>query len=324
MTDQRDRVTTLCHEIVGALPLVHLTFFDGIGIASEALRRINDNVLLTLSWEIDTHCIQFLSQKFSSVPKGDVAKFDIEQVAQHIDATVQGRQYVMVITAGPPCPDFSSIRENPKGTDGNSGWLFKHMLGVEHQLRKRFRDIPIETVSENVVPHPAVRENLLELNTPLAMAPVVLDASDSGLMHRKRLWWTTIPWNHIEEKLPRLTPWSLTWNIDDGWNRLHNPVAADLQQPIIKNGYSLPHCLQNNKKLFHCLTTPATSMYGRTQPRQIGSRTTSPEASNRWEQDHRRDPPWLREPVPRDPSSPRHRRVFGNSSRDSRYITRRL
>ena len=197
---------------------------------------------------------------------GDVAKFDIEQVAQHIDATVQGRQYVMVITAGPPCPDFSSIRENPKNTDGNSGWLFKHMLGVENQLRRRFRDIPIETVFENVVRHPAVRENLLEVTTPLAMAPIVSDASDSGLMHRKRLWWTTIPWNHIEEKLPRLTPWSLTWNIDDGWSRLHKPVAADLQQPIIHDGYSLPHCLQNDKKLFHCLTTPTTSMYGRTQP----------------------------------------------------------
>ena len=31
--------------------------------------------------------------------------------------------------AGPPCPDFSSIRDNPKGTEGTSGWLFKHMLG---------------------------------------------------------------------------------------------------------------------------------------------------------------------------------------------------
>ena len=210
------------------LPLVHLNFFDDIGIAYEVLRRINDNILLTLSWEIDTDYIQFVTQKFSSVPIRDVANFDIEQVAQHIDSTVQGRQYVMVITACPPYPDFSSIRENPRGTDGNSGWLFKHTLGVEHQFHKRFRDIPIETVFENVVPHPAVRENLLELTTPLAMAPIVLDASDSGLMHHQRLWWTTIPWNHIEEKLPKLTPRSLTWTIDNGWNRLHNPVAADL------------------------------------------------------------------------------------------------
>ena len=282
MTDQN---------VIGSLRW-DLSFFDGIGGASEALRRINNNVLLTLNWDMDTDCTQFVTQKFSSVPMGDVAKSDIEQVAQRIDVAVQGRQYVMVITAGPPCPDFSRIRETPKGTDGNSGWLFQHMLEVEHQLRKRFRDIPIETVFENVVPRPSVRENLLELTTPLAMAPIVLDASDSGLMHRKRLWWTTIPWDRIEEKLPRLTPWSLTWSIDDGWNSLQNPVAADLQQPIITDGYSLPHCLQNDNKLFHCLTTPATSMDGRTQPRQIGSGTTSPEAWNRWEQDHRRYPPW--------------------------------
>ena len=257
MTDPRDRVTTLCQELVGALPLVHLSFFDGIGVAWEALRRINNNVLLTLSWEIDPACIQFVTQTFSSVPMGDVAEFEIECVVQHIEAKLQGQQYVMVIAAGPPCPDFSSIHDNPKGTEGTSGWLFKHMLGVEHQLRKRFRNIPIETVFENVVPHPAVRDNLLELTTPLAISPIVVDASDSGLIHRKRLWWTTIPWKHIDEKLPRLTPWPLTWNIDDGWNRLHNPLAAELQQPIITEGYSLPHCLQNDKKLFHCLTTPA-------------------------------------------------------------------
>ena len=84
------------------LPLVHLNFFDDIGIAYEVLRRINDNILLTLSWEIDTDYIQFVTQKFSSVPIRDVANFDIEQVAQHIDSTDQGRQYAMVITACPP------------------------------------------------------------------------------------------------------------------------------------------------------------------------------------------------------------------------------
>ena len=48
--------------------------------------------------EIDPACIQFVTQKFSSVPMGDVAEFA-------------------------------------------PGWLFKHMLGVEHQLRKRFQNI---------------------------------------------------------------------------------------------------------------------------------------------------------------------------------------
>ena len=222
----------------------------GPEIVAQLTERINNNVLLTLSCEIDPACIQFVTQQFSSVPMGDVAEFDIECVVQHIEATLQGQQYVMVITAGPPCPDFSSIRDNPKGTEGASGWLFKHMLGVEHQLRKRFQNIPIETVFENVVPHPAVRDNLLELTTPLAMAPIVVDASDSGLIHRKRLWWTTISWNNIDEKPPRLTPWSLTWNSDDGWDRLHNPLAAELQQPIITEGYSLPRCLHTIRNCF--------------------------------------------------------------------------
>ena len=238
-----------------------------------------------LGWEIDPACIQFVTQTFSSVPMGDVAEFDIECVIQHIEAKLQ-RQDHLAQTSPVSATTPRAPRVHPVGSS-NICW---DMLGIEHQLRERFRNIPIETVFENVVPHPAVRDNLLELTTPLAMDPIVVDASDSGLIHRK--WWTTIPWNHIEEKLPRLTPWSLAWNIDDGWNRLHNPIAAELQQPIITEGFSLPHCLQNDKKLFHCLTTPAPSDRGRTEPRQTGARTTSMEAWHGWEQGHRRYPPW--------------------------------
>ena len=144
---------------------------------------------------------------------GDVAEFDIECVVQHIGAKLQGQQYVMVITAGPPCPDFSSIRDNPRGTEGTSGWLFKHMLGVEHQLRKRFRNIPIETVFENVVPHPAVRDNLLELTTPLAMAPIVVDASSRDRLALGQLRWKLgIDGNRTADDIPhgntRVSSWS--------------------------------------------------------------------------------------------------------------------
>ena len=119
----------------------------------------------------------------------------------------------MVITAGPPCPDFSRLRTSAKGTDGDSGRLFQHMLDIEHALRLRFRGIPTETVIENVVPHPSVRENLFAMTTALAMDPVIIDAADGAVVHRKRLWWTSIERDDVEAKLTKWTPWSLTWSL---------------------------------------------------------------------------------------------------------------
>ena len=122
MTDPRDRVTTLCQELVGALPLVHLSFFDGIGVASEALRRINNNVLLTLSWLGDrsrVHPVRDPDILFGAHGRRRRVRHRMRSTAHRGKASA----------AGPPCPDFSSIRDNPKGTEGTSGWLFKHMLG---------------------------------------------------------------------------------------------------------------------------------------------------------------------------------------------------
>ena len=152
MTDQRDRVTTLCHEIVGARPLVHLSFFDGIGVAWEALRRINNNVLLTLSWEIDPACIQFVTQTFSSVPMGDVAEFDIECVVQHIEAKLQ-RQDHLAQTSPVSATTPRAPRVHPVGSSNICwGWNtnFENASGtspLKQSSRMSFHIRPCATTS---------------------------------------------------------------------------------------------------------------------------------------------------------------------------------
>ena len=202
------------------------------------------------------------------------------------------QEFIVLITAGPPCPDFSRIRKSPKGADGESGWLFQHMIDIEYQLRLKFQGRPFETVIENVLPHNSLREHLLEMTEPLCMSPIVSDAADGGLVHRKRLWWTSIDWPDVETKLSRHTPWSTSWKTEDDWPRLHNPLAADLQAPLQHKGFSLPNCLQQNNKLFHCLTTPSQHLEGRPMPQTNRSRPASPSTTQRWQDDHHRYPPW--------------------------------
>ena len=287
-------MSTLCKSLVGHLPVVHLSFFDGIGVSSEALRRISTNVSLTLSWETNAACADFTHERFGSIKMGDVTDIDIDKTVSYIeiDQRLGQQEFIVLITAGPPCPDFSRIKKSPKGAAGESGWLFQHMIDVECKLRLKFKGRPVETVIENVLPHPSLRDHLLEMTKPLCLQPIVLDAADGGLVHRKRLWWTSIDWPDVEAKLSRGTPWSTSWKTDDDWPRLHNPVAADLQAPLQHKVFSLPTCLQQNNKLFHCLTTPSQDFEGRTMPPTNRSRPVSPSTTQRWQEDHHRYPPW--------------------------------
>ena len=247
---------------------------------------------LTLSWENNEACADFTHERFGWIKMGDVTDIDIDKTVAYIDQRLGQQEFIVLITAGPPCPDFSRLKRSPKGVDGESGWLFQHMIDVEYKLRLKFKGRPVETVIENVLPHHSLRDQLLEMTKPLCMPPIVIDAADGGLVHRKRLWWTSIDWPDVEAKLSRSPPWSTSWKTDDDWPRLHNPVAADLQAPLQHKGFSLPTCLQQNNKLFHCLTTPSQNLEGRPVPQPNRSRPVSPSTTQRWQDDHHRYPPW--------------------------------
>ncbi|OLQ02231.1 hypothetical protein AK812_SmicGene14975 [Symbiodinium microadriaticum] len=75
----------------------------------------------------------------------------------------------------------------------------------------------------------AVRDNLLEMTSRLAMDPVIIDAADGAAsMRRKEQWYTEndfgVDWENVEKKLTQWTPWSLMWASDDEWHLLRNPI----------------------------------------------------------------------------------------------------
>ena len=282
------RITAICQDLIGDIPVVHLSFFDGIGAASAALLAVGARVALTLAWETDPGCRLLTTELYQVVHMGDVWNFDVDEVYQKVVQSVQVQNFLILITGGPPCPDFSQIRENPPGVFGETGGLFETLVEIEHDIREHFRGYPVETIIENVVPHEQVRHHVSTLSERLAMSPVIIDAADGGVMHRKRLWWTSCRWDDISNELSTATPWTLHWHEDDVYPRLHNPMAAELQPGLHSKEYSLPRCIQAGK-LFHCLTTPAPTEAGRPPPKRTRH---SREAMARWEQDNKRFPPW--------------------------------
>ena len=133
-------------------------------------------------------------------------------------------------------------------------------------IKKALHPVPVHVLLENVVPHQAVEADISHISTQLKIELVIVDAADGGIIHRRRLWWPSVDWEHVQDVLTHHTPWSCQWmDSEQGWPRLHNPIAATLQPPITTTTHSAPPVLQN-QGLFHCLTTPAPDAAGRPPP----------------------------------------------------------
>ena len=79
---------------------------------------------------------------------------------------------------------------------------------------------------ENVLPHHDIREQFQDISTQWGMDPIVVDAADGQVTSRPRLWWLDADWKHASHQLTGSTPFTLHWTLQDGYHRLHNPIAT--------------------------------------------------------------------------------------------------
>ena len=289
-SQQSIRRKDLTHVFTQQLTLVHLSFFDGIGAASLALRALDIHPVMTISWETDPECINVIEEHFQPTHMGDINDFDIEKL---IDALLDNLNpdvpITILITGGPPCPDFSGIRANPHGTSGTTGHLFQKFVQIIQQIKQVLQQVPIYLLIENVVPHTNVQQDIVDLSGQLGIDPIIVDAEDGGIIHRKRLWWLSAKWGRVKTQLVANTPWDLQWTqTDTPWPRLRNPIAQTLQPTLDTKHFTAPAILQKGG-LFHCLTTPAPDENGRPAPQHTNEK---PDTIQRWQADHRRFAPW--------------------------------
>ena len=106
------RIQQLLRKHICQRPILHLSFFDGIGAASFALQYLGANIVFTLSCETNPQCQALLQHHFQSIQHGDVSLLTI-----------------ILITSGPPCVDFSRLRNLPPGMQGEQGNLLSRPEG---------------------------------------------------------------------------------------------------------------------------------------------------------------------------------------------------
>ena len=184
--------------------------------------------------------------------------------------------------------DFSRLRHQPPGTQGQQGKLLQRQSDIIINLQDDWPDHQILYLLENVIPHPDVEPQFQAISEQIRSRPYVVDAKDGGLISRPRLWWQNIQWETAAHIVHQFTPWQIIQKFQHNTWHLHNPIAALLQPTFHTKDWETPTVLQEGKP-FHCLTTQAPTDQGRPPPKSSHVDTST---WQRWEEHGRQFAPW--------------------------------
>ncbi|CAE7864907.1 DNMT3A, partial [Symbiodinium necroappetens] len=270
---------------------VMLSFFDGLGTAF----MVCDNYCKArnlqwsgASWEIDKELESLGAEHFPQVTlRGDFEQEDaatLQKLVEELDPSGRAR---IVIAGGPPCHDFSRIRQDAPGHAGHEGSKFTRFAQLIQSVEKSWGRSRAILLVENVIPQN--RADMRKVERMLDAPAVVHDASDFGTISRPRVWWCRVPWQEIAHR--KDCPFNLRWTTMQGIPRVHFDVDKDELDSFDTEGLTLPRCLTDEAKPVPCLTTPADDPQGRPAPRSSKGKISS-EATQRSLADKRRYAPW--------------------------------
>ena len=162
---------------------VLLSFFDGIGAAPAILEHTHGKPLAAFAWEIDEACIKLTKDRLPWLRhRGDLTSDDPAAVAAAVKKADPEGKALIVVTAAPPCQDFSRIGQSP----GQRGALFLATAEFYWKTRSLLPDRRWAFLFENVVMEPAHSD---AVSKALGVDPIMVCASDFGWISRPRLWW---------------------------------------------------------------------------------------------------------------------------------------
>ena len=131
-------------------PVILLSFFDGIATARLILDKLQVTVEHFWAWENFPDCVTIASHHWPEVQhQGDLMQACPKAIAAAVQALPAFADSEILITAGPPCPDYSRIRDSAPGRTGPEGKKFDmfcdFLVAFEDAIPKQ-RTILIENV----------------------------------------------------------------------------------------------------------------------------------------------------------------------------------
>lgn len=159
-------------------------------------------------WETDPDCQAVTTFHFPDiVHRGDLIQDSAQSLAEDIRACDPSSACLIMVAAGPPCPDFSSITDKSNGREGAEGSKFITLCNFLQALTERLPSHVIIFGIENVVMNDQSDTNYF--SDRLGVQPVLIDGGDMGLVSRPRLWWIPLDWSAVH--VHPLTGGQLQW-----------------------------------------------------------------------------------------------------------------
>ena len=127
--------------------VVLFALFEGIGGARRALDMLNLQVALHLSSEVDEDACRVVKYTWpDAVEVGDVCAIAAEAVREWRQRAAMARWLLLV--AGSPCQDLSSLNADRAGLSGSRSSLFFEIVRVRALLRQEWPEVEVVTLVE--------------------------------------------------------------------------------------------------------------------------------------------------------------------------------
>ena len=152
-----------------------LSLFDGMSCGRIALERLGIEVDKYYASEIKKHAIKCSEHNWNDITQiGDVTKIKWYDFQEEID----------LLIGGSPCQDFSLLKANGKGLEGDKSKLFYEYLRLLKELKPKY------FLLENVK---MKKESEKQLNEYLGVEGVHINSNLVSYQNRPRIYWTNIP-----------------------------------------------------------------------------------------------------------------------------------
>jgi site-specific DNA-cytosine methylase len=177
--------------------LTVLSLFDGISCCLLALEKNNIKLKDYYSSEIDKHALMIQKTNLSADTR-------FHQIGDVRD--IKGVDYANIdlICAGSPCTQLSAINSKDRsGLDGEESSLFYEFIRIIKEIRAaRTTNKPLQVLLENVWSMKKSEKEKITKALSEAMEidiePIFIDSAIVAPAHRRRLYWTNIPYTPIK------------------------------------------------------------------------------------------------------------------------------
>jgi len=157
-----------------------LSLFDGMSCGQIALNKLGIKIENYFASEIDKYAVKVSSDNFpNTIHLGDITKIDFKSLPK-----------IDLLIGGSPCQGFSFAGKQLNFNDPRSALFFEFVRALQETKPKYF-------LLENVV---MKQEHQDVISEHLGVKPVFINSSLLSAQNRKRLYWTNLPIDPIDDK----------------------------------------------------------------------------------------------------------------------------